>query len=114
MFKSTFAKYLTTFVVIIVFSFVMLSFIFTSMIRSYSAHETDNLLIETSYTFKDRIEERSIQDMRIFIKTEILQRFLLINDTDMNILVCDADGKLLFLTVTDPETGKRVPINLPS
>ncbi len=109
MFKSTFAKYLTTFVVIIVFSFVMLSFIFTSMIRSYSAHETDNLLIETSYTFKDRIEGRGIQDMSIFIKTEILQRFLLINDTDMNILVCDADGKLLFLTVTDPETGKRVP-----
>lgn len=107
--KSTFAKYFTTFVVITVFSFVMLSFIFTSMIRFYSAHETEDLLIDTSYTFKDRIEARNVQDMSIFIRTEILQRFLLINDKEMNILVSDADGKLLLLTVTDPETGKRVP-----
>ena len=105
MFKSTFAKYLTTFVVIIVFSFVMLSFIFTSMIRSYSSHETDNLLIETSYTIKERIEGNGVQNLDSFIKA----RFLLINDAEMNMLVCNSDGGLLFLTTTDPETGKRVP-----
>ncbi len=109
MFKSTFAKYLTTFVVIIVFSFFMLSFIFTSMIRAYSSHETDNLLIETSYTIKDRIEGNRVQNLDSFIKTEIMARFLLINDAEMNMLVCDTDGRLLFLTTTDPETGKRIP-----
>lgn len=107
MFKSTFVKYLTTFAVILLFSFVLLSFIFTSMIRAYSSSETEKLLVDTTYAYKTRIEELRVQDISIFVNTEMPKRFLLLNDTEMSLMLCDEQGRLYFMTVTDPETGKR-------
>ena len=44
MFKSSFAKYLTTFVIIILVSFLMLSGIITSMIRAHVTSDKEEKL----------------------------------------------------------------------
>ena len=62
-FKSSFAKYLTAFVVIILTSFVILSSIITSMIRSYVTAEKDDKLALTTYLVIDSLSEIPVENV---------------------------------------------------
>ena len=48
MFKSTFSKYLTALVIIIIVSFVILAGIITSMVRNYAFSDTEDRLEKES------------------------------------------------------------------
>ena len=56
MLKSTFSKYLITFVIITLISFIILSGIITSMIRGYFFEEREDRVINTSKTLSSAIE----------------------------------------------------------
>ena len=93
MLKSTFSKYLITFVIITLISFVILSGIITSMIRGYFFEERETRVVNTSKTISSAIEHFGQTDIDApgflspFISDMITT--LINNDTGINILVLD-------------------------
>ena len=55
MFKSTFSKYMAAFILIILVSFLMLSGIITSMIKTYAMEDKENNLIVLKYQVLGKI-----------------------------------------------------------
>ena len=109
MFKSSFAKYLTAFVIIILVSFLMLSGIITSMIRTHVASDKEVKLqnscqIITSY-FKNDVDKdiaAHIQSEALYIQT--LAR-LVKEDYDFNVIVTDKQGNVLLSTYRTTPDG---------
>lgn len=110
MFKSTFSKYLSAFVLITLVSFLMLSGIITSMIKTYINEDKENNLISTSESIASGMSDiESIENGMIF------QRFVittLINiNKDMQVIITDDTGKIYLSTLSGSvnENGLRVP-----
>lgn len=117
MFKSSFSKYLAAFVLIIFLSFVMLSGIITSMIRSYLDEDTrEGMVLATELVTKhyedsgvDNIVAYGSADEAIKVIKPIVNFF---KATD--IAVCDATGKVIIKTFgegTVADDGTRIPID---
>ena len=104
--KSIFFKYLLTFVLIIVISFSVLSLIFTTMIREYSASDKDDRLLECTTAISAHIEEYGATDMQAYIDGpgnlgsihSLVSVF-----QEINILLCDERGRILLRTHSDAE-----------
>ena len=103
MLKSTFSKYLITFVIITLISFVILSGIITSMIRGYFFEERETRVVNTSKTISSAIEHFGQTDIDApgflspFISDMITP--LINNDTGINILVLDEDRKVVLSSI---------------
>lgn len=100
--KSTFSKYLIAFIAIIVVSFVMLSAIFTSMLRSYSTSENDNVLRRISSAVTQPFEKNSVEDVRRYIQTSYPSGAVTaIRELhgDIDILITDHNGTILLSTL---------------
>ena len=63
MLKSTFSKYLIAFIIIILVSFLVLSGIVTTMIRSYFSDEKEERLISTAEVVSTVIEYHGQEDV---------------------------------------------------
>ena len=117
MFKSLFSKYLTAFVLIILLSFVMLSGIITSMIRSYMDDETREGLELATQLVTKHFEDSEVEDITMFgVADEAIKVIKPIVNffKDTDIAVCDSNGKVLIKTFgegTVAEDGTRVPID---
>ena len=117
MFKSSFSKYLAAFVLIIFFSFVMLSGIITSMIRSYMDEDTrDGLELATELVTK-HFEDSEVEDITMYGSADEAIKVIkpIVNFFKAtNIAVCDATGKVIIKTFGDgtvAEDGTRIPID---
>lgn len=112
MFKSTFAKYLLTFILIILISFVILSGIITSMIRSYSAEEKETKALSTSSAISIYLEQYflarpgedapPLEDLAAIGALDVVSNIItpLINrDTALDVIVILTDGTILLSTV---------------
>lgn len=112
MFKSSFAKYLTAFVIIILVSFLMLSGIITSMIRTHVTSDKEVKLQNSCQIITSYFENASNKDISSHIQSEALfaqtLAQLVNEDYDFNVLVTDASGKVLL------STYKSTPDGLPS
>lgn len=113
MFKSTFAKYLTSFTVIIIISFIILSVIITSILRTYTESEREVTLERTSYAVAKQVEKREIENLDAYAMSGNLSMIVspLVNrDRDIDIFVTDADGNILLSTLGHYDSdGRKLP-----
>lgn len=102
MHKSIFVKYLVTFVFIIVISFSILSWIFTTMIHGYSSDEKDERLRDSAALISGQIERSGAITMTDYVSLPqaphnsiegIVSIF-----PDMNIFLFEADGRAVYGT----------------
>ena len=102
MFKSSFAKYLTTFIVIILVSFLTLSGIITSMIQSFVTNELEVKLESTGTLLVQSVEKRNIISVsrdigQIVPVVEPLPNF----DKKFEVIVTDSDHVILSAIVAE-------------
>ncbi len=108
MYKSTFAKYFTAFVLILGISIIMLSSIFTALIREYTADDSDERLRKTSAVAASVLETplQNIKDLAIVVKgdstREMIRGMVAIN-SDQSIMIVDQAGKVLLSTIDGME-----------
>lgn len=116
LFKSSFSKYLTAFVLIIFVSFIMLSGIITSVIRGYMTEETESRLELAGDLIVDYLEELGVQDLKNQIWTPQFALVIspIVNfDSQFNVIVTDENGEVLLSTVApgaEQEDGTKLPI----
>ena len=99
MFRTSFSKYLTAFVVIIFVSFVILSFTITSMVRNYAFSETEERLNKECSIVVDLINEDGVEK----IEDEVLKIAIAIEPmvnlhSDYDVMVTDKNGKIILST----------------
>ena len=112
MFKSAFSKYMTAFIIIILLSFLMLSGIITSMIRTYVSDEKEAELLKTSNVIVNSIEKWNVEDLETHVSSAIVSKTvkpLINNDSRLDIIITDAKGKILLTTVGTSEDEDREP-----
>ena len=109
MFKSSFSKYLTAFVIIILISFLMLSGIITSMIRTHVTSDKEAKLQNTCKIIASNFESDAGEQLDAYIKYNApsIQALaqLVKADYDFNMLITDATGKVLLSTYVPTADG---------
>ena len=109
MFKSSFSKYLTAFVIIIMISFLMLSGIITSMIRTHVTTDKEGKLQNSCRIIADNFESEAVEDIGTYIlshESSIQTLLQLVKaDYDFNVLITDSQGKVLMSTVATTPDG---------
>ena len=111
MFKSSFSKYLTAFVIIIFLSFTTLSGIITSMIRSFVNDDLEEKLELTADIVADMIENEKITSVEMYI--DEISKFVMpiVNvDTHYDVLITNKDGKIILSTKGIGENGDKIPL----
>lgn len=113
MLKSTFSKYLTAFILIILISFLILSGIITSMIKTYAAEDKEYKLCSTSNAISFHVAEDEIEKLENYvhiISGKIVSPFIN-SDPMLDVIVTDSEGKILLTTVNSEagSDGMRVP-----
>lgn len=117
MFKSSFSKYLTAFVAIILISFLLISGIITSLIRAHViTDKVDKLELSTSI-LRRHFEEKGVEQLENYISSDfganVVALFPLVNvDYDFNIFITDAEGGLLLSTVAPDEDHSDKTVDL--
>ena len=110
MFKSSFAKYLSAFVIIIFVSFVMLSGIITAIIHFDITNEKETKLERISTILSDQIKDEEYTDFSSYVrnKENLVPVIAPIvgYDTQLNVVITDASGTVLLTTYgTSHESG---------
>lgn len=109
MFKSSFSKYLTAFVIIILISFLMLSGIITSMIRTHVTADKEEKLQNSCLIIANNFESGvgKYLDAYISYNASSIQTLaqLVQADYDFNVLVTDPTGKVLLSTYVTTSDG---------
>lgn len=109
MFKSSFSKYLTAFVIIILVSFMMLSVIITSMIRTYVITDKEAKLRNSCNIIANNLENNAGEFLDAYLQSHgpSIQTLaqLVQADYGFDVLICDADGAVLLSTYVTTEDG---------
>lgn len=114
MFKSAFSKYLAAFILIILVSFLMLSGIITSMIKTYATEDKENSLISTSEAISMHITDAEVEAIENYALLPMVITPIINLDLELNILVADEEFKIILTTLNDSnngENGRRPSIN---
>ena len=111
MFKSSFAKYLTAFVLIILVSFLLLAGIITSMIRAFMNDDLEEKLELTGSIVVDMIEDKNIVSIDGYIDEIAMVVMPIVNfDTHFDVLITTPDGKTVLSTMGVGEDGQKAPL----
>lgn len=114
MFKSTFSKYLAAFILIILVSFLMLSGIITSMIKTYAIEDKEDNLISTSEAIAMHITDAEVEAIENYALLPMIITPIINLNPELHILVADEEGKIILTTLNgsnnDGET-RRPAIN---
>ncbi len=107
MFKTSFSKYLTAFVIIILLSFSMLSGIITSMIRAHITADKEEKMQNSCEIITANFEDVEHIDVYIQSLVGTIQSLtqLVKNVYDFDVLITDADGKVLLSTLKTTSDG---------
>lgn len=111
MFKSTFSKYLTAFILIILVSFLMLSGIITSMIKTYAMEDKENNLIATSDAISMHIIDAEVEEIENYALLPMIITPIINLNTDLHIMIANEDCKIILTTLTpsSDDNGDRRP-----
>ena len=111
MLKTSFAKYLMAFVVIILVSFIILSGTITSLVRNYAFSDTEQRLNKETSVIVDIIKDRGIESVEaeIYNIAEYIEPMVnLISDYD--VMITDPRGRIILSTVHGNVEGQnKVP-----
>ncbi len=117
MFKTSFSKYLTAFVIIIFVSFAILSSIITSMLRTFVSNDIEENLEHTGTVIVDLIADNGFDDLPAHIGE--IKDWIVVPvvkfDTQFDVLIADKDGKIILSTLNtgaDSPEAKDARINL--
>ena len=110
MFKSSFSKYLTAFIIIILVSFFMLSGIITSIIRTHVTSDKRSKLEMSTSIVADHFESQDVEQLDRYIAagegaTAVALIPLVNLDYNFNVLVTAPSGKVLLSTILRAEDG---------
>jgi len=117
LFKSTFAKYLAVFVIIILLSFVILSSIITTTIRSYVTETKEDQLIRTCAAISGpMLNIWNTEDIKAYVVSGVAAssvRSMINIDDEVKIMIADAEGNILLTSVETVEIkGQREPLTV--
>ncbi len=116
--KSTFSKYLVAFITIIVISFFALSWIFTSMLKSYSQSESDSVLRQVATAVTKPFENNRVENVERYIQTDYPSgavRALRELHGDIDIIITDEKGNILLSSLgKEPSAPPAVLVELGS
>ncbi len=109
MFKSSFAKYLTAFVIIIAVSFLVLSSIITSMVRTHVTEDKAEKLENTVGMICRLFENNDIENFDAFIEQSNIQSLIALVTLDhgFQTLITNTEGTVLLSTLV--ENGEGLP-----
>ena len=105
MLKSSFSKYITAFILIIFLSFLMLSAIITSIIRTHAEEDTKAELLKTVTFVAKYVEGLEKEDINKVVDDSSLLRLIAALENNLNIMLAGPDGKVLVETAFNAETG---------
>lgn len=112
MFKSSFSKYLITFISIILLSFLMLSGIVTTMIRNYSMEEKERRLSSASTFIASQIEASRSDNISGFVNSDIakyLVTSIIYLDSDVDIIILNESEEVYLTTIYgELQTKKQI------
>ena len=109
MFKSTFAKYLTAFVIILLISFVLLSSIITTTLRAYVTDSKQESLVNAIATISNLFT--AYGEIEGVLATEYGKNILgpiLVEYENIKLLLTDAEGTVLLSTVKTKKVGDAI------
>lgn len=111
MFKTSFSKYLTAFVIIIFVSFVILSGIITAMVRNYAFSDTEDRLNKESTIVVDLIEQDGVGRVEdeVFAIASAIEPMVNLN-SDYDVMITDENGKILLSTAHSTSTEAKEPV----
>ena len=124
MFKSIFTKYMTTFMLIIIASFIMLASVISTMMVNYYSDASRNRLTSTAEAVRTLVQKRmdytgtdTMRDYLTVNSNEVGAYFTVMTrymDEDVSLFLTDNDGNILaFMGFADPEFGsKKVPADV--
>jgi signal transduction histidine kinase len=105
MFRTSFAKYLSAFILIIFLSFIFLSGIITVIIHLDMTREKEGKLEKVSDSFADQIEGETFDDFKSFVTESedllIAVEPLVSYDNQLEVIVTDDTGAVLLTTYTE-------------
>lgn len=119
MFKSTFAKYLTAFVVILLISFVILSSIVTTTVREYVTSAKEVSVVNAATVLAEEMEHVPTDDFEGYILNQYNQDIPGILKTvgiiskyeEIKVMLTDEEGKVLLTTMfTNVVDGYEKPL----
>ena len=120
MFKSSFSKYLLAFVIIILISFVMLSGIITSMLRTHLSEDKEEKMriVTTSLAeyFESKEDVNNILNIVQLGPVDALVDIItmaLAADYDFNIIITDEKGQILLTTFRRNDDGSPAITHIP-
>ena len=110
MFKSSFLKYVTAYVIIIMLSFLVLSAIITTMVKTHVTEDKEEKLELSCAVVANHFEDENVQALDKYIGSgaaSAIATFIpVVNlDYDFNILVTDSSGKVLLSTIIKNPDG---------
>lgn len=114
MFKTSFSKYLTAFIIIIFVSFVILSSIITSMVRNYAYSDTEERLEKESSIVVEIITRDGVAPIEeeIYQAADAITPLVNFN-SDYDVIIIDSKGKIILSTAhTDDGSYKKPLISL--
>lgn len=105
MFRTSFAKYLSAFILIIFLSFIFLSGIITVIIHLDITREKEGKLENVSDSLADRVEGETFDDFESFVTERenliIAVEPLVSYDNQLEVIITDDVGSVLLTTYTD-------------
>ena len=113
MFKTSFAKYLTAFVITIFLSFAVLSATITGIMRNYAFDDTKERLNKECGIIVDLIERNGVDyvENEIYEIADIIEPLVNL-DTDYEVMILDKNGIPLLYTLRESESyGKTVKVD---
>ncbi len=115
MFKSIFAKYLTTFIISILVSFTILSGIVASIISTHASEEKQASLYNSTDIVNSQVLRSGYENLRVYAETDPFRSIItsMMNmDRDVDILIVDEDNAVVLSTVLGRgsrlENGRKV------
>lgn len=112
MFKSVFAKYISAFMLIILFSFAIIIVVISSIITNYSEQAKTDIMetaARSSALFLEgRLEDDDTSDIETLVKNEaedicVMMSVVAADSDDVTVLVSDNNGKILLEAGLDRE-----------
>ena len=112
MFKTSFSKYLTAFIIILFLSFLALSGIVTQMVQNYAFTDTEVRLNKESSIVVDLILEEKEDTLEETVNKIAPAIEPMVNlNSDYDIAITEKNGKIIFITGHDEDGFKTVNIN---
>ena len=110
MFKTSFSKYLATFVIIIFVSFTILSGVITAMVRNYAFSDTEQRLDKECSIVVSLMQNADGENLDEVIHTVATAISPMVSfNTDYEVVITDKNGKIILSTAHAGE-GDRTPV----